>query len=258
MRRIALLSLGILAWTTASSASASDWIVTVGARAQAVTPYEGAGHDIFVPTPAIQIRRSDRPERPTVPDDGLGIGILNLGAFSFGPTVRLRAKRNSDAERTGLKEVPLAIEPGGFISIWPTNWLRAHGELRKGVRGHSGWIGDAAVDLVVSRGIWTATIGPRAGWGDHNYMDAYFGVTPAEAAASPIINAAYQPAGSLRYRGVEATVARHWGGRWQTTANFGFPRLANAAADSPIVQQLGARDEYSGGVGLKYSFGWTP
>ncbi len=56
---------------TAGAAWADDWIVTIGGRAQAVVPYEGAGHDIFVPTPSLSIRRAGQPERRI---DRLGVG----------------------------------------------------------------------------------------------------------------------------------------------------------------------------------------
>jgi outer membrane protein len=257
VRPITLISIAVAAAAAAAgAANASDWIVTVGGRAQAVVPYEGAGHDLFIPLPTLQIRGADRPERPAIPDDGVGVAVFSAGALSFGPVGRLRGKRSNEGERTGLREVPLAIEPGLFVTVWPMKWIRLHGEMRKGVRGHSGWIGDAGLDLTVQRGPLTATLGPRIGWGDRHYMDAYFGVTPAEAAASPIIDAAYRPSAGVRYSGLEATLARKWGGRWQTTLNFGFHRLAGIAADSPIVQRLGARNEISGGMGLRYSFDW--
>lgn len=258
MRNLLTFSLGVAALACSTPSWASDWIVTVGGRAQAVTPFEGAGYDIFVPTPALQIRRADRPDRPVLPDDGVGIALLNAGPFSAGPVVRLRGKRSSDFEHAGLDEIPLAIEPGVFANLWPTDWLRLHGEMRRGVRGHSGWIGDAGLDLALRSGPWTATIGPRVGWGDHDYMDTYFGVTPDEAAANPILNGAYAPRSGIRYTGGEATLARRWGKQWRTTANFGFHRLAGIPADSPIIRAFGGRDEFSGGLGLRYSFTWSP
>ena len=258
--RVATLavSAGLALGLMSSSALAEDWTVTVGGRAQAVTPYEGAGHDIFVPTPSFQIRRAGTPERPVMPDDGLGLSLLNAGPFTFGPVARLRGKRDDKEDRVGLRQVDIAVEPGAFVNFWPTRWFRLRAEGRKGVTGHHGWIGDAGADLVLQSGRWTGSLGGRAGWADVHYMNAYFGVTPLEAAASPIINTPYQPKGGLRYRGLESTLAYHWSKRWQSTANFGFHRLASAGADSPIVQAIGSRDEFSGGIGLRYSFGWTP
>ncbi len=261
--RVATLSIsaGLALGLMSGPALATDWTVTVGGRAQAVTPYEGAGHDIFVPTPSFTIRRTDGPDRPVMPDDGLGlttltIKLFNDGAINIGPVVRLRGSRNNDDDRVGLRDLGIAVEPGMFVNIWPTSWFRLRAEGRKGVTGHHGWIGDAGADLVARHGPWTGTIGARAGWADVHYMNAYFGVTPLEAAASPFIATAYQPTGGLRYRGLETTLAYRWSPHWQTTANFGFHRLGSIAADSPIVQTIGERDEYAGGIGLRYSFGF--
>ena len=246
---------GVLAVAFISSAAwADDWIVTVGGRAQAVVPYEGAGHDIFVPTPSLSIRRAGQPERFRPADDGLGVTVLGNNFISVGPVVRLRGKRDDKDDRVGLDEVNLAIEPGAFVTIWPLSWLRLHGEGRRGVRGHSGWVEDASADLVAYVGPWTASIGPRAGWGDQNYMDTYFEVTPAEAAASPFINTAYRPSAGLRYLGASTSLAYRWSPHWQVTANASYHRLASDAADSPIVLNLGERDEFSGGIGIRYSF----
>ncbi len=256
MRQVLLATAGAAGVLSAGAAQASDWIVTLGGRAQAVVPYEGASHDIFVPTPAIQLRRADRPDRPSFADDGLGLALLNTGGLSVGPELRLRSKRNSDGELVGVSSVPLAIEPGAFVTLWATRWLRLHGEGRRGIRGDHGWTADGALDLVGKTGRWTATVGPRVGWGDQNYMETYFGVTPLDAIASPVIKTPYTPTSGLRYVGGYASLGYHFGRHWQTTANVGFHRLAAQAADSPIVRILGSRDELSGGLGLKYSFGW--
>ena len=255
MRNKIVAVAGALATTfTAGAAWADDWIVTVGGRAQAVVPYEGAGHDIFVPTPSLSIRRAGQPERFRPADDGLGITVLGNRFISVGPVGRLRGKRDSKDDRVGLDEVKLAIEPGAFVTIWPVDWLRLHAEGRKGVRGHHGWVEDVSGDLVANVGPWTATIGPRAGWGDQSYMDTYFEVTPVEAAANPIIGAPYRPMAGLRYLGASGSLAYRWSPHWQVTANAGYHRLASQAADSPIVRDLGERDEFSGGIGLRYSF----
>lgn len=248
----------VLAATLAAPAvgRAEDWIVTVGARAAAVIPYEGANHDLFLPTPIIQLRRADRPERPMIPDDSPGLGLFHIGGFSAGPVVKLRSHRSATGDYEGLRDISTAVEPGVFANLWATDWLRLHVEGRRGVFGHGGWVADGSLDLAARSGPWTATIGPRIGWGDRDYMTAYFGVTPQQAAANPVIDVAYSPGSGVRYGGLEATLARKLGKGWQTNANFGFRRLGGVAADSPIVRSFGGRDEISGGLGLRYSFLW--
>jgi outer membrane protein len=241
---------------SAGPAAAEDWIVTVGGAVQATVPYEGAGRNLIIPVPSIALRRPDRPDRPTFADDTPGISILSTGWLSIGPDVQLRGKRNSDGPRAGLDEVPLAVEPGLFVTWWPADWLRLHATERRGIRGDHGWTGDAGFDFVANSGRWTATLGPRLGWGDSNYMQTYFGVTPAEAAASPIINTTYSPSGGVRYVGGYGGIGYRFSKNWQAWGNVSVHRLANGPADSPIVRQIGSREDFAGGLGVKYVFGW--
>jgi outer membrane protein len=261
-RRVALrggvLSAAVMACAVSSgpAALAQGWIVTVGGDAQAAVPYEGAGYNIFVPIPSIEARRPDRPDRPPFADDDPGFSVISTGWLSVGPSVSLRGERDDEGERAGLRDVPLAVEPGLFIVLWPADWLRLRATERRGVRGDHGWTGDASLDLVADRGRWTATIGPRTGWGDQNYMETYFGVTPGEAAASPTIHTPYAPSGGLRYVGVYGQVGYRFNASWEAWANTSFHRLASGPADSPIVRQIGSRDDISGGLTVMYSFNW--
>lgn len=246
---------GLALAPAAGAAWADDWIVTVGGGAQAAVPYEGAGRDIFLPVPIIQLRRPDRPERPTFDDDP-GISIFNTARLNVGPTAALRGERDDHGDRAGLDDVPLAIEPGAFFTFWPTEWLRLHASERRGITGDHGWTGDAALDVVAKSGRWTATLGPRTGWGDQNYMETYFGVTPAEAAASPIIKTAYTPAAGIRYVGGYGSLGYRISPKWQVWANASYHRLSSEAADSPIVRQIGSANDISGGVSVRYTFDW--
>jgi outer membrane scaffolding protein for murein synthesis (MipA/OmpV family) len=246
----------------AAPAQASDWTVTLGGRAQAVVPYEGAGHENLVPVPSIQVRRPGDPDRPTFPGDSLGVALLRFGPLRLGPAARLRGARNDTGDRAGLDKVHTAVEAGGFATLWATRWLRLHVDGGRGVTGHSGWVVDGAADLVARPGRWILTAGPRIGWGDDRYMDTYFGLTAQEAAANAKVAAlggtAYEPGAGRRYLGALGTAAYRITPRWQVTANVGYHRLSDLAALSPVVRAVGAADEYSGGVGVRYSFGWSP
>lgn len=233
---------------------AAGWIVTVGGGLAAYPPYEGAGHDVFTPVPTFILRRADRPYRFTPPDGGSSLGLLSTRHFVIGPVVRFRLPRGDSGGLAGLDKVGFAIEPGAFVELWPTDWFRARVEGRRGVTGHDGWVGDGALDYVHTGEGWDWSLGPRMGFGDTNYFDAYFAVTPAEAARSPYFNAPYDPGSGRRYTGVEAAVGRHLGRQWDVTADIGYHRLSRQAADSPIVNIAGSPNDYSGGVTLRYSF----
>ena len=243
-----------LAGDFAARAQAEDWVVTLGARLRATPAYEGADGVVLFPTPVLGLRRADEPDRYTAPDDGLKLPLLRTGVFTFGPVLRLTGKRDATGDRVGLREVHWAGEPGVYVDIRPAAWLRAHVEMRKGVHGHDGWVSDAGLDFIRDRAPWVVAAGPRLGWGSRDYMDTYFGVTPAEAAASPAVSTSFSPGSGLRYYGAEATVVRSLDEHWKVAAFGGFHQLTGDAKASPIVQAVGSDHNYFGGVGLSYSF----
>jgi outer membrane scaffolding protein for murein synthesis (MipA/OmpV family) len=236
-------------------ARAADWIATVGARVTTAPPYEGADHEVVRPWPTFSLRRAERPYRFTPPDGGTTFAVVDTDHFVFGPMVRFQYQRKPQGELKGLQKIDWAAEPGAFAEVWPVEWLRLRGEVRRGVAGHGGLLGDAAVDLVYTSGRrWDASLGGRMGWGDDSYMDKYFGVSRAEAARNPVINQAFDPNGGRRYAGVEAAVAYHLSEQWRVSGDLGYHRLLGDAAASPIVRLVGNRDQYFGGLSVSYSF----
>ncbi|HTI66924.1 MAG TPA: MipA/OmpV family protein [Caulobacteraceae bacterium] len=250
-----LLCASAFSLLAAGAAQAKAWVVTIGGRLNTAPPYEGADHNINRPSPTLSVRPADRPYRFTPPDGGTTFALIDTDHFTFGPMARFRYKRGAEGNLQGLHEIKWAAEPGAFLDIWPTKWLRARGELRHGVGGHTGFVADLGGDLVYTGKRWDASIGPRMGWGDRNYLNEYFGVTALEAARSPLIDRAYAPTAGRRYTGVEVAGAYHLDSRWTVKFDAGWRRLADRAADSPIVQVAGDTTQVLGSVGVSYSFG---
>jgi len=239
-----------------AASRAEEWIVTVGGRLGASPPYEGAGHDDIRPSLMFNVRPADKPYRFTPPDGGSTIALLSTRYIELGPMARFRYSRDDTGKLTGLDKIGIAVEPGVFVNLWPTNWFRIRLEGRRGVTAYQGWVADAGLDLIHTGKRWDFSIGPRAGYGDHNYMDTYFGVTPQEAARSPLINIPYDPRGGQRYLGMEVAGSYHVTNRFRTYIDFGYHRLSKGASDSPIVQLAGgAREDVSASIGASYSFG---
>ncbi|MEP6967854.1 MAG: MipA/OmpV family protein [Pseudomonadota bacterium] len=231
------------------------WIVTIGGRATARPPYEGADHDVIRPAAIFNLRRADKPFRFTPPDGGSSVGLFTSRYIVAGPLVRFQYSRPNTGAFTGFDKIGFAAEPGAFVDLWPVNWLRGRVEVRRGVAGHSGFVGDAGLDLVYTGHRWDFSVGPRFGYGDSRYLDTYFGVTPQEALRSPIITTPYEPGAGTRYYGAEVAGAYHLTSRWWTIVDVGYHRLSHLAADSPVIQVAGSRDQVAGSVGLSYMFG---
>ena len=50
------------------------------------------------------------------------------------------------SDLAGLDPIEFGVEVGGFAEVYPTDWLRVRGEIRRGFRAHEGVVGDVAVD----------------------------------------------------------------------------------------------------------------
>lgn len=190
-------------------------------------------------------------------DESFGFSLVNAGGFRFGPAVNVEGKRDADDVGAPLPTVKFSLEPGAFVSYDFSDSFRLRGELRKGVTGHKGWVAMAGADYIARDGDnWLFAIGPRVSWGSNRYQDAWFGVAPADSVASGL--PAYDPGGGIQAVGATASFETQVSRRWGISAYAKYDRLVGDAADSPVVRVLGSRDQFSGGLGLNYTFDRSP
>jgi len=259
-RRFAVfLSGATFAFVAAPAAAQSDdgdrgWTVTVGAGVQTYAKYPGGDSYGINPWPIVGLRREGSPMPFEAPDDGFDFEILGGGSvINFGPAVRFQNKREADDVGAAVGDVGFTVEAGGFAELYPSERFRIRAALRQGIGGHDGLTGDLAADLILrDRDSYIFSIGPRLRWADNDYHDAYFGITPAVAAATglPVFN----PGGDFYALGATAGLTRMVGRDWGLELFAGYERLMGDAADSPIVRNFGSRDQFSGGIGLFYNF----
>ena len=247
-----LLALGTPA--SAQEEEEGGWLLTIGGGAQVTPEYPGADSLGFSAFPILDLRRRGSPLPFNAPDQGGGFGILSDdSAFDFGPSIEFVRKRQEEDVGAPVGDVDFTVEAGAFAHVYLGNNFRLRAEGRKGIGGHDGWVGDLSADFVLrDRDTYVFSIGPRARWSDDEYQNAYYGVTPAVAAATglPVFDAdggfhAFGAAAGLTYK-----LDRNWG-------VYGFARydrLVGDAADSPIVRAFGSRNQYSAGLGLFYTF----
>jgi MipA family protein len=96
------------------------------------------------------------------------------------------------------------------------------------------------------------TIGPRASFASRDYIETYFGVTPAEAARSALT--AYAPGGGFKGVGGELTTRYEFMPQWNVIGVVTYERLIGDAADSPIVQ-VGNENQFTFKLGITHTFG---
>jgi outer membrane protein len=160
---------------------------------------------------------------------------------------------SDEPELAGLSDVPFGVEIGGFAEIYPADWLRLRGEVRRGIRAHEGLVGNVQVDAfadVTDR--LRVSAGPRMSFANAAYMDAYYGVSAAESVVSGL--APYSPGGGIKSAGIGGAID------WRvtdkvTTSLFGeYSRLMGPAAKSSIVTQHGSKNQFMLGLSATYRF----
>ena len=232
----------------------SDWLLTLGGGPRIVPEYPGADSYAFAPMPIIGLRREGSPLPFEAPDEGAGFGFLgDDSAFDFGPSIKFVTERNEDDVGAPVGQVDFTVEGGAFAQLYIGENFRLRAEGRRGLGGHDGWVGDLLADLVLrDRDTYVFSIGPRARWGDDNYHDAYFSVTPAVAAATglPVFDAD----SGFRAVGVASSISYMFDRHWGVYGYAAYDRLVGDAADSPIVRTFGSRDQFSAGLGVSYTF----
>lgn len=229
-------------------------IVTIGPGVQLRPKYPGADDLGLSPMPIIGFRREGAPLPIEAPDESWGFGLLDDDSpFDIGPAINLQSKRQDEDVGAAVGDVPFTIEAGAFAQLSFGDNFRLRAEGRRGIGGHDGWLGDLSADFVLrDDDNYVFTIGPRARWADNRYHDAYFGVTPAVAVAAGI--PAFNPGSGIYAYGAAAGLTVMLDERWGLYTYAAYDRLTGDAADSPIVAAFGSRDQFSGGIGISYSF----
>ena len=265
----------------ASAASAAEpaspppppegWIITLGIGPNVFTSFPGAKSVSIWPTGYITYYRPGEPEPFVSPDDGFGIALLDLPWLKVGPVARFISERTlSGAFGTignnnnffGLHDVGFTAELGGFLELWPADFLRLRFEGRQGVSGADGFDANLEFDLVGRYGLFTISAGPRLQFGDTRFVSAYFSVAPAEAFLNKLAFPSqglfpYQAHGGLVSVGGFGAIKYDFMPNWSATAFGGAVRFVDSAGASPIPNRLGSLNNFSAGVIIAYSFSWA-
>ena len=218
----------------------------VGARVQ--PKYDGADSYLLVPFPILQLSYLRIPGLGTLADD------RNMGVF-FYPSFGFVGERSAsdDAALTGLNDVDWAVELGAGFG-YRSDYVRLFAEVRRGFNGHEGFVSELGADAIFHpMEKLTLRMGPRLGLADSEYMETYFGVTAAEAAASGGALTQYKPGGGIKDIGLVTTASYAWTENTTLHLEGGYRRLVSDAADSPIVKR-GQENQFSVGAGISYRF----
>lgn len=254
MRKILIAMVALApAWSAAAAQDSNDLRVRVGLGAQLRPNYVGADDTEVAPLWDIDIAHGTDEFGFEAPDYSFGIPLISEGGFSAGPAANLASGRKNSDVGADIGKIPRTFEAGAFASYQITKSLYTRAEVLKGIGGHEGVLGTIGADYIWRDGDrYVVSIGPRVLFSDAKYQRAYFGVTPTAAAATGLPQ--YRPSGGMYGLALASGLSYQFDSRWGLFGYGRYERLIGDAAKSPIVRELGSRNQLSGGLGLSYTF----
>lgn len=182
-------------------------------------------------------------------------GNVGGGNLRIGPTVSIDFGRDEDdsPDLVGLGGVGTSLELGAFVA-YTQGRMRLRARARHDViDGHGGGTLrlDAAYTVFQAAPV-ALGVNVTSTWATGNYMRSYFGVTPAQSAASGL--PVYTPGSGFKDVGAEISANYMFASQWALVSNVGYKRLIGGASDSPLVQQRGSSNQLTFQTFLVYSF----
>ena len=176
-------------------------------------------------------------------------------AITAGPLLALRHGRDQDDNDAlrGLGDIDRDLDVGAFVRFRKQGW-QASVDLRQNLTNTDQ---GATVNFSAGYGMpLNAKLRLRTNldtsWASSDYMNIFFGINALQSAQSGI--AQYEAGSGFKHVGAslmaDYSISREWAGY----ASLRYKRLLGDAADSPIVANLGDRDQVSAGIGIKYRF----
>ncbi len=193
-------------------------------------------------------------------NDGADFALFGFSGFSFGPSIRVVGDRDEtdNVALTGLGDIDHTLEVGGFAATKFVDRFLVRAKVRKGVvGGHDGIIVDATgTALLFKVGRLSTSVSAQASWIGNRYADTYFSITPAQSLASGL--AVYDADRGMRDMGGSFNAYVNIGKRWSLNPYVSYRYIFDGIAKTPIIDQLGDRNQYTVGFHLmrQFEFNW--
>ncbi|AMJ59859.1 MipA/OmpV family protein [Bosea sp. PAMC 26642] len=240
--------------TLTSTEPVQNWNLKLGAGLRYQPDYLGSDDYMFRPRPIISIGRGVKSTWWSAEDDAISIGFFTGQGWRVGFSGNLlwERKASTNAALVTVPNVKFGAEAGGFVEFYPTSWLRARADLRRGFVAHDGLVADFKLDAFTRiADAWSFGIGPRMTVTSADYVRTYFGSIPGLAGTGGLLQRFNS--GVLSY-GALAQATYNWSERLSTTAYVEYKHLVGDAARAPIVKTFGSRDSITLGISASYSF----
>jgi MipA family protein len=243
----------LLPFQAAIAQDGDDIRLRIGLGGQIRPQFIGAGKSEWGPLWDIAIQRGTGPFDFEAPDDNFDIRLFTSAGFSLGPVANIQSGRKDLELGAPIGRVPTTFEAGFFAQYELSDTIRLRGEVRRGIGGHEGFVANLGGDRVWRDGDrFVFSMGPRLLLSDARYQRAWFGVSPRASTDSGLPQ--YRPDGGIYAIALSSGLTYQLSRRWGLFGFARYERLVGSAAKSPIVRQLGSKNQPSAGLGLTHIF----
>lgn len=265
-KTILALSLLVLPAAAQAQSMPDGWSASAGAAVIYAPAYVGSDTYQTSLVPDVSVKYRDDFEASVY--NGVRYNLVNQKGLKLGPIARYDFGRDEDGDSIfqvggdddhnleGLGDVDGTLELGGFVSYDFLPFLEGEAELRQGVGGHEGLIGDLGVNYKSEIGGFDRPVylkvGPRMRIASQEYIEEYFGIDSDQSAASGL--GTYSPDGGIVSYGIGGSITVPVTDRVRTTLFAGYDRLGDEVADSPLVEDRGSANQGKAGISVGYMF----
>jgi outer membrane scaffolding protein for murein synthesis (MipA/OmpV family) len=215
------------------------WQVELGLGTEYAPVFDGLSRYQVQPGPAIDIRYKDIAFASS--GEGVGVNLFSFRHVRFGAAVTYDLGRSPHLDGADLSGLG-TIHPAPEIKIFAGYALAKAFPLvirvdaRKQLGATNGYIGDAGAYLPMpgSSQVFAWFVGPTVTLADSRYMNAYFGISQAQAAHTRYHQ--YKASAGFKSAGFGISADYFVTQHVIISLNSAFNRLLGSAANSPITQ----------------------
>jgi len=187
--------------------------------------------------------------------EGLGVNVLHAPNFRVGAAFNFYGSRDKDnsAYLQGFQDVDAGFDAGVFGSI-SFEKFSAKLKFRQDIsNNHEGHLisGRLVYKAIESRKL-IANLNIKTTYANDNYMKTYFGVTNSQASSSGFKE--FNANGGIKDVGAGTSVIYPFNKYWSFITIANYTRLLNDAANSPLVENAGSKNQFWLGIGVAYRF----
>ena len=175
--------------------------------------------------------------------------------WEFGPVLQYRLERNDvdNNQVDAMKKVDGATEAGAFLG-WKAEHLSLSTTWVADVSDeHSGnvWYLNGLYNFPVSEQFLWA-LGAHLTWASDDYMETYFGVDSQDSARSGLPT--YKASSDFKDTGLSLIGHYKFNKAWGLAGVLNYTRMLNDAKDSPLVDDVGDKDQVKAVLAVTYTF----